>query len=193
MANAKAKTAAEQSVEEVEAIDPTYEVREYTLGVGDDASTYTQKPLTFLRRMRFFALVGSTIRQATAVGGAGAVSDLLSGSSISERARQLGSSDMRDAESFINLAASLLVFVPDFLEDAYCELLSIPMDERPKAKHYMELSKEEGGLSDEDGMLIIQTFIDQNWEPIADFFGHEIPSLWKQIRSKTTEEPSDDE
>lgn len=181
--------------EQLEVLQPSAEPREWTLGLGENQKTYVQKPLPVLKKMRFFALLGQTVRQATAVGGEGALSDILSGQSLIERGRQIASSDMRDAESMVNLASSLVVFVPDFLEDSICEWWSIPYDERRTAKALMELSKEEGGLSDEDLVLIVQTFIEQNWQAIRDFFGVHLPTLWRafQARTETTEETASEE
>jgi hypothetical protein len=44
----------------------------------------------------------------------------------------------------------------------------------------MQLPPEQGGLSDDDGLMILQTFFDQNTEAMESFFAQKIPALFKR-------------
>lgn len=181
------KTKDEKDADAVlETLQPSAEPREWTLGTEDTAiRTYTQKPLSYMRKMQFFALVGSTIRQALAVSGEGSLNDII-GPAMGGRSDTLSPTDFRDAESFIAVASSLAVYVPDFLEDAYLIWLNVPIQERKWAKDTMSLPEDEGGLSDEDGIGIIKAFIEQNWTAITDFFVLHLPGIFATIQGKST-------
>lgn len=189
MADINDSNAAAEQANETEVAQPTA-ARTWTLGRGTQYErTYVQKPLGFIRKFRFFGHLGATIRAAVATSGEGAVSDLLGGAtSIRERAQQLSSTDVRDAEQFLNLASSLLVYVPDFLETAYCDWLGVPIEDRDDVKMIMSWPADEGGLSDEDGVAIINTFMDQNWEHLRDFFGVHLRGVLENVQTKTRSE-----
>lgn len=181
----KAEEAQEEIKETIDLLE-FQEVKKWTLGPDNNRQTYTQKPLSYLRKMQFFALVGATVRQVIATGEAGALSEVLGSSgTLGERAATLAGEDFADAESFISLASSLAIYVPDFLEQAYCVILNVPPADRDWVKAYLEEDEENGGLSDEDHRTILQTFIAQNYEALRNFFVQDLPSLWKTVQAKT--------
>lgn len=179
--------------DELEAIQPTAEPREWTLGHGEVSRTYVQKPLGLMSKLRFFSLLGETIRKVTIVGGEGTLTDIIQGQQLGQRGRDLLSGDMADAESFLTLASSFVIYVPDFLEEAYCIILKVPLEQRPWAKLMMDADPDEGGLSDEDGFAIINTFVAQNWDALRDFFGVHLRSVWTMIQAQQTEEEKTEE
>jgi len=181
--------------------DQYREPRQWTLGKDDQARVYTQKPLSYFRKMQLFALVGGVVRQAMVAGGEGSLGDVLGLGQMSgpNRGSVLSSIDFRDAESFISLASSVAAYVPGFMENAYCILLAIPVDERDWARDMMQESHEDGGFSDEDGVEVLQVFVAQNWGAIQAFFFEHLPKILVTAREtsarekKKEEEDSDDE
>lgn len=157
-------------------------------GTPDEYSAYTQKSLGYMQRMRFFALVSKTLGTALKEGGAGGMSDIFGGGSLSERAAELTQSDFQDASSFMSLALSLMEYTPDFLIDCYILLLEIPDGERRWARRVMEQrydpDNNQWGLSDATGWGIIETFIEQNYEDIREFFVGKLPQLMQQVQAK---------
>lgn len=182
--------------EVLDQIQPSKEWHTWTLGTGDSKREYIQKPLGYMKKMQLFSLTGATIRQALATGGDGALSDILGGTgSLQERGKQLTSQDFRDTESFISLVASLATWAPEFLEQAYCIVLNVPLNEREWARSMMDQNHEDGGFSDEDGFQIINVFIEQNWQAILDFFGVHLKSVIQTVQDqqkKTTSETETD-
>lgn len=185
-----------EQLEQANAIENTA-VREWTLGPDKDGNTrtYKQTKLPFIKKFRFFGLLGGMIRSAVATSGQGAVSDLLgNANSLRERAAQFNSSDIQDAEQFLNLVSSVLIYIPDFLEKSYCEWLSIPYgEEREWAVAMMEKDEDEGGLSDEMGIEIINTFVRQNWDDLRDFFVVHLRGVLTTVQNQTkTEEVTEE-
>lgn len=190
----EAVKAAEDHEKELDIVQPSAEPKQWVFGTDPERQLeYWQKPLTFMNKMRLFALTGATIRSALAAGGDGTLSDLLNGSGVRNVQGAFSSGDLNDAESFIALVSGFLVYVPDFLEDAYCLLLNVPIEQRSVVKHYMSLDKEQGGLSDEDGIEIINIAIAQNWEAIRRFLGVELRNTLKLIQTNQKKEEEEQE
>lgn len=166
-----------EAQENFDVLVPLAENKTWKLGTEDDNSrTYTQKPLSFFRKAELYALCGGVLRQAMLTSGEGSLGDVL-GIGGGERGNILSNLDMRDAESFIALAASVAAYVPDFLENSYCIVLAVPRHEREWAAQMMQNGREDGGFDDEDGVSIINTFIVQNWEAIMRFFGEDVQGI----------------
>lgn len=184
----KKKAVKKEEESELEIIAPSAEIREWTLGKNESQRTYTQKPLSFLKKMRLFAHVGGTLRNAMATGEPGAISELLGGSSM-----LTSGEDGDDAEAFISLATSLAMYLPELLQEAYCIVLDVPPAEKGLAISNMNLAEDEGGLSDEDGIEIINVFFAQNWSAVQDFFTDHLPRLAKTAQAKKKKEDASEE
>lgn len=160
-------------------------------GTEDEFSVYVQRPLGYMSRMRFFALVSNTVADAIKSGGSISFggSDIFGGSgSIRQRASQLSTEDFADAASFMALAAQLISYAPDFVLDCYVLWLDVPPAEKAWAKLVMEQRHDpddnKWGLTEDMGLNIIEVFIDQNYDDIRDFFGVKLPQLVARVRER---------
>jgi len=153
-------------------------------------SIYVQDKLPWMPRQQFFSLVARTFSQAIKASGGnvGGMADVFGsqeGGSLIERGRRLSERDLTDASQFMALAFELIGYSADFLIDCYVILLSVPRSEREWARMRFsepwEPEADKWGLKDEDHELIIQTFIDQNYEEIRRFFVETIPTLGRRI------------
>lgn len=167
-------------------------------GKETEYSIYVQRKLGWMARMRFFSLVGDTLANAVKAGGVlnMGMSDIFGpgGGSVRQRMQQLTEQDFADAASFVALAAQLVAYSPDFLLDCYCIWLDVPMSERPWAKLVMdqpwEPSAEKWGLKEDEGMEMIEYFIDQNYEEIRSFFVQKLPALARRVSQKEQDHAS---
>lgn len=146
---------------------------------GNDAK-YIQTGLGYFAKMQWFSLVGEVIDKALSGDDKLNVSTLFDGGFA-------GVSDLRELDTFLQAAAKLLVYAPDFLEKSYCIWLNVPEHERVWARLAMSQDPVDGGLSDEQGIEIIEIFIDQNWEAIETFFRDRLPQLLDRARSRRRE------
>jgi hypothetical protein len=197
--NEKAKKEHEEALETLE---PLVEPREWIIGKPptkggeeDEYSRYVQRPLGYMQRMRYFALVSSTITEAIKAGGTINVgaTDLFGGDgSLRQRAAALTDADFADAGSFMALAFQLLAYSPDFLLESYCMWLEVPGKEKGWAKRVMsqpyDPSRNKWGLTDEDGLGLVETFIDQNYEDTRRFFVEKLPKLVTRVRQREDEQ-----
>jgi hypothetical protein len=104
-------------------------------------------------------------------------------SQFGQRGGTLSMGDLRDADVFVKAIAKLMVYAPDLLEESYCIWLNVARGDRTFVKSVMRQPEEEGGLSDDDGLMVIQTFIDQNLDAMESFFTERVPKLVKRIQS----------
>jgi hypothetical protein len=89
--------------------------------------------------------------------------------------------DFRDADMFVQAISKLLSAAPDFLIRSYLIWLNVPDYDRDVVAEMMTLPPDEGGLSDEQGIEIIEVFLDQNYEALADFFGRRLSQLQARV------------
>lgn len=174
-------TVEETKTNENEVLEPNYKVRYQTIGQAEHAHVYAQRPLSFFGKMELFSLLGATVNEAMKKGDI-SIADLLE--SPSGNISNISTNELKEADTFIRAVAKLVEFAPDFLKDLYCLALSVPKGERDYVKELMELPEDEGGLNDNDGMEILDTFIEQNWEAMFDFFGNKIVPLIQKISNK---------
>lgn len=166
-------------------LKPKAEPKQWTIGKDDISRQYVQKPLSFIGKMQWFSLVGEVLDKA--MGGQNALSINSLMSAPSGQPDQLTMQDFRNADTFIHAVGKLLVYAPDFLTKSYCIWLSVPEYERELAKQIMELPPEEGGLTDDQGLEIIEVFIDQNYEALDTFFREKLADLQKRIQARRKE------
>lgn len=175
----------------IDTIEPKAEPKSWTLKQIDDKGkvvedrTYVQRPLSFFAKMQWFSLVGEVIDKSISGDDGLRLSSLFE---LPGGGRTMSASDFRDADTFVQGVGKILVHAPDFLEKSYCIWLNVPDYEREWAKAVMAEPKDNGGLSDDDGLEIIEIFIDQNWESLESFFREKIASLRDRIQSHRKEE-----
>lgn len=175
------KTAQPQDTTEV--LNPSAEHVEVQIG----ELTFVQKPLSFFQKLEVFSVLGAALDKAMSGPNGLTLSDLFDkpaevGDQVSER-------NYREADTFIKAITKLVQYVPDLIADLYLIVLAVPRGSREYVKEIMESPESEGGLSDEQGFQIIETFIDQNWDVMMDFFTERITPLVNKLTAKSQESP----
>lgn len=145
--------------------------------IDDSTFTYTQQPLSFFGKMELFSVLGGAVEKALSEDGGINLSSLLE---VPQRSgATLSASDFNDATVFVRGIAKLVQFAPDLLKDVYCISLRVPRQERPYVKELMEEQ-----LSDEQGVQLLDSFVDQNWDVMRSFFFEQIQPLVEKITKK---------
>lgn len=168
----------DKSVEEfLEEIQPGGPIREWVVrdmqeGAPIYERMYVQRPLSYFGKIEVFGLLGATIDKAMkdgmSVDSVMQVGDVFAGSSTS-------------MDSFIGGIARLAMYAPELIMELYCISLAVPRGERDWVKSVWERPVVEGGLSDDDGIAILQTFVEQNGEALRDFFTQKMPGVAKDL------------
>jgi hypothetical protein len=150
-------------------------VRKIVDAQGNDRE-YVQKPLSFVGKIQFLSYIGEVLDKAMSGQNALQLNSLFD---VPVRGDVLSAQDFADAQTFVQAIGKLLVYAPDFLPKSYCIWLRVPEYERDWAIAAMEES-----LSDEEGLDIIETFIDQNWETLQGFFAEKLPRVSKRLQAR---------
>lgn len=168
-------------VDVIEEIVPKAQFAHYQFGI-DNHLKYTQRPLSFFGKIEIFGILGSAIEKALSDGGL----------SLGEILQDVPDkkSEFAEADQFIKSLAKIAQFAPEFLKDLYVISLGVPAGERDYVKSIMELPEDQGGLSDEQGIQILETFIAQNWDVLLDFFTKKILPLFNQLSKSDQASPS---
>jgi hypothetical protein len=173
----------------VEVLEPgaPHRVQKFNDPEGNWEFEFTQKPLSFMGKLDFFSVLGKALDRALSGPDGVSVADLLD---VPERADGGGIStqDIKDANAFIKGISKLLAYAPEIIGDLYCVLLNVPRGQRAVVKEVMNLHEDEGGLSDQDGVEILETFVEQNWEVLRDFFTQRIAGLAAKVGKKVAPE-----
>lgn len=167
----------------VDVLRPKVEPKEWHLGPESSPLVYIQRPLSFIQKMQWFSLVGGVLEKAMSGDNAVSVNELLNAPG-NPRVGGFNMADFRDADNFVRAIGKLIVHAPTFLTDSFCIWLNVPETQRKLAAEVMAFPPEEGGLSDDDGLEIIEIFIDQNYDALADFFGDKIASLQRRVSAR---------
>lgn len=162
----------------LDAIVPNAEPHVWTIGPPDTERTFVQKPLSFIGKMQWFSLVGNVLDKALSGPQGMSLASLFS---APNRAGQLRAQDFRDADTFVQAISKLVAAAPEFLVDSYMIWLNVPDYDRGTVRELMNLPADEGGLSDDQGMQIIETFLDQNYDALASFFGERLQALQNRV------------
>lgn len=178
----------EETEDVLDVLQPRAEQKTWKFGPEGMQQTYVQKPLSFIGKMQWFSLIGEVLDRAMGGDNPLTVGNLLSGPGM--RGGALNPSDFRDADTFVHAVGKLVRYAPDFLLDSFCIWLNVPSHEHELAKHLMQQSPEEGGLSDEDGLEIIERFIDQNYDAIDSFFRDKLGLLQKRVQQRMEDRQS---
>jgi uncharacterized coiled-coil protein SlyX len=154
-------------LEDLKALGLLTEPRKWTLGLAPNQKEYWQREFSLAQQLQAAALVGNVIDKA--MSGAGGFSV----GSLDELIDIRGGSDWTQANTILQQIARFTSFMPDFVEQAVCILLDIPIrnGEREWAREMMGHPKSLGGLSAEDAIEIFETAIDQNWDELEKLMG----------------------
>ena len=193
----------DEAEEAMEILEPLVEAKRWVIGKppeeggkSTEYGVYTQMPLGYMARNRMFSLIGRTMSAAIkATGGSvGGMEDVFGagGGTLVERGRRLGSRDFQDASQFFTLAMELVGYAPDFLADFYAIALDIPVGgERAWFREVIEQpyrpDDDKWGLSEDDGIEMIEIFIDQNYEDIRRFFTERLPRIGRRASQREQE------
>jgi hypothetical protein len=191
---------AQETEDAMEILEPKAEAKRWIIGKppergGKDTqfSLYVQQPLGYMARNRLYGLIGRTMSAAIKASGGsvGGMEDIFgagAGGTIIERGRRLSQTDVADASQFFTLAMELVGYAPDFLAEAYAIMLEVPYGERPWFKDVIEQpyrpDEDKWGLDEDDGIEMIEIFIDQNYEEIRRFFVVKLPKIAQRARSR---------
>jgi hypothetical protein len=171
-----------QPQDTTEILTPSVENRRVTIGPKEYEVEFVQKPLSFFGKLEVFSVLGGALDKALSGPDGIVLSDLFEGPA--KVGENLTNQNFRDADTFVRGIAKLVQFAPSLFSDLYVIFLGVPRGEREVVKDMMERPEGDGGLSDEDGIGILETFIDQNWDVMVDFFDSKIMPLVKKIGTK---------
>lgn len=171
-----------QAEDVVDVLRPKAEQKQWKFGPEGMQVTYVQKPLSFIGKMQWFSLIGEVLDRAMGGENPLTVGNLMSGPGL--RGGGLSANDFRDADTFVHAVGKLVRYAPEFLTDSYCIWLGVPEHEREMVKVFISNPPEEGGLSDEAGLEIIERFIDQNYDAIDSFFREKLGMLQKRVQAR---------
>jgi hypothetical protein len=151
---------------------------------------YVQRELMWFGKIRLYGVLGRAVKIVMEGEGGLNLDDLLAmskpkdmldqilahqpGADTAPDADDRNSSDV-DATQMLAAFARVVSVSPDLLKEFYCIALGA------KEGHWPWLM--DWGLDtidDEMGQDILETFIDQNWGAIGDFFGRELPKMAKR-------------
>ena len=174
------ETVTDETVDAViETLDPKYISREWkvTDHYGGEVleRTYVQRPLSFMGKLEFFSLLGRTLQSALQEEGA----DALAGLVVTAQSATAPSGGINGMDDAVALMTRLAQYVPEFVLDSCVIALRVPKGEREWVKSVWETD-----LSDDDGMEMVEIFIEQNAEALRDFFVQRVPKLGQRISQK---------
>lgn len=169
-------------------------------GTDKQWSIFTQEPLGFMGRNRWFAIVSAAMSKAIRatggqVAGMGDVfGNMGSAASIRERVGRLAQRDWQDASTFFAMFMELVAYVPDVLVESYMIWLDIPDDgtrDWVREGRFFEVKWDPDngkyGFTDEEHEEILNRFIDQNYEEIRRFFTETLPRTAARVADREKE------
>lgn len=169
-----------QDAESTDVLVPNVENRIVTIGVEPYVQTYIQRPLSFFQKLEVFSVLGGALDKSMSGPDGLTLSEVFETQKEDQR-------NLRDADTFVKAIIKLVQYAPDLLANLYVVILGVPRGERALITELMIAPREEGGLSDEDGLGILETFVEQNWDVMVDFFTSKITPLYQKINSKVQE------
>lgn len=164
----------ETTTEAVETIEPVAVEKTVVLGEGENAITFVQKPLSFFGKIEFLSIAGKAVEKVLSDGGS--LSEILDVPDYDSGAVLSGPSD---ADVFVKAISKVIQSAPELLVDLYCVILAVPRAQRG----YVSLRLEDD-LTDAQGVEILETFVDQNWEIMTNFFKEKAMPLFQKVATK---------
>ncbi len=164
----------EEEEDVVEILVPKSETKQWVIGPPGAQMTLYQKPLSFIGKMQWFGLAGDMLDKAMSGSNPLSLADLIDNPTAKsiqagKAAEAVQMKNLRDADTFVRALGKIVKYAPGFLVDSYVIWLGATDDES-LVREILNLPEEDGGLSDEMGMEMIEIFIDQNWDALARFF-----------------------
>lgn len=161
---AKLEPTPELSAQEViEKIVPNPEPVDVTLSWEGHDEVFSQRPLTYFRKIEFFGLLGRTIEEI--VNGPDGVNiDALFGDLAPSSIDDFRGNDLGELSTFIAAIAKLASYAPEFTKEAYLIILNVPHNKKAFAREALDY------ISDDLGEQILVRFIDQNYKELESFF-----------------------
>jgi len=175
----------EEKVDELKVLEPDYSIRYQAIGKDEHQHVFAQKPLSFFGKIELFSLLGATLSDALRSGDV-TIGEILDRTDINA----LNTKTLSNTDVFVKAIAKIVEFSPEFLQSLYCIALNVSKGEREYVKELMEMPESEGGLSDDDGIGILDTFVEQNWEAMFDFFREKMMPLIQKVSSKAQDSAS---
>lgn len=155
---------------------PQEEPKKVTLNDGANEAVYIQKKISFFNKLELFSYIGDAIDKATSGEDGISVNEIFGGGVTIQNANQL------EFDNWVRGLAKLAQYVPDIVQKVFCIALNIPKVDRPWAISVMSQPVENGGLSDDQALEILATFVDQNGKDLKDFFSEKIRKLVTQVQ-----------
>ncbi len=172
-------TATKPKTEEEVIIDVLEPVAaEYTLVLeGEDKETleFVQKPLNFMGKMKLFSVLSSILREVMAKDVS--ISDLLDAPQTDSL--PLSGDRSSEADTFLKTILAVAEYAPERVPDLLCVILAVPASQVEYVKDRIDAD-----LTDDQAFAVLNTFVDQNWEVLHDFFTGKGLSLVKKITEK---------
>lgn len=158
----------------VEILIPKSATRKWVIGPPGAQMDLYQKPLSFIGKMQWFGLAGDMLDKAMSGSNPLSLADLIDNPTAKsiqagKAAEAVQMKNLRDADTFVRALGKIVKYAPGFLIDSYVIWLGAT-DEESLVREILNLPEEDGGLSDDMGMEMIEIFIDQNWDALARFF-----------------------
>lgn len=172
----------------IEILEPKSETKRWLVGPEEARMELYQRPLSFIGKMQWFALVGEMLDKAMSGPNPLSLADLLDNPTA--QAMQAGKTaqavqikNLRDADTFVRALGKVVTHAPSFLIDSYVIWLGVPSADRVLVREILELPEEQGGIGDDMAIEMIEIFIDQNWDALTRFFDR-LGTVQKRIQSQ---------
>lgn len=166
-------------VESIEALESDVQEKIIDIDLGDEKLTLIQKPLSFFGKIEFFSVMGKAVQKILSDGGS--LTDIFDAGEFDPR-KPFTEDLAGEADIFINAISKIVENAPEILLDLYVVILRVPKGQREYIKEVLEEQ-----LDDEQGMAIFETFIDQNYEILTNFFKERVLPMVEKISQKFRE------
>lgn len=173
---------------ELDALEPRVQKTEFLFeGEGGLSLVYTLRPLSYFGKMELISVLGDALNRAMRGPDGVRLSDIINampdkGEEDSPRFNLFNASGMETMEPMVASVAKLVTFFPELIKEIYCLALGIPRMERTLAIMLMDRPVEEGGLSDDDGLEILEGFVSINGEVLRSFFADKVMPMLERVR-----------
>jgi hypothetical protein len=172
---------------DAEVLDPP--VADLVVNVQDEDfgfnRTYVVKKIPFFMKWELTGILGKILDDSLSGPNGISVAQLME--SLNEDADPDQAGDLQgmleqfgDPDVFIKAIVKLASSSPEHIVDLYCLFLAIPKEERPLAKMIMSRDEDEGGLTDDQGMGILESWMEINGQVVRDFFVRRLGQLFKK-------------